>query len=199
MNNTNKKELSLTQKTMKTHPNDVDWFDKANPNPQEETTPTGQKTKRRWFSLDTGEKAEPNNEKHWLDKSLLTEKEKTKFNAYYDPQNADEDTQKTNPKLYAISVTAIGLASLAMLLTMFSSLVIQGGWHISGNAPAWLWVLAPVAFISLWVSTWYIITADHPGRHKWAPFGSFLITIALSAIAYSAALFISQLADFTGN
>ena len=84
MNNTNKKELSLTQKTMKTHPNDVDWFDKANPNPQEETTPTGQKTKRRWFSLDTGEKAEPNNEKHWLDKSLLTDEEKTKFNAYYD-------------------------------------------------------------------------------------------------------------------
>ena len=194
MNSTNKKELSLTQKTMKTHPSDVEWFDKANPDPQEETSTTGRKAKRRWFSLDAGEKAEPNNEKHWLDKSLLTEKEKTKFNAYYDENNTDEETAKINPKLYAISVTGIGLASLAMLLTMFSSLVVQGGWHISTNAPAWLWIVAPVAFIALWASTWYIITADHPGRHKWAPFGSLLITIALSAIAYSAALFISQLA-----
>ena len=26
MNSTNKKELSLTQKTMKTHPSDVEWL-----------------------------------------------------------------------------------------------------------------------------------------------------------------------------
>lgn len=169
-----------------THDADTQWWvhDDNVDELVEDTTKVARtkKKKRRWLSLDTGEKT---TDEQWVKKSLPTPEHRVKLNSSVDTEtegNTDPETWRVGVAkvLYIVSVIGFAIGVISMATSVIISQIVQGGFYVSLSTPLW-WAIVGVCLV-VWLLVWLII---RPGKHfknryAWRyVFGSFIVTLLL--------------------